>query len=250
MRDAILTRVADQQAAGVIAALVTGDQNAIDRADWDVFRATGVAHLMAISGLHITMFAWLATWGVAVLWRRSARLMLWWPAPHAGLAGGVLLATAYAVFSGWGVPSRRTVWMLAVVGFLRLAGRRWPWPFVWLAACAVVVMLDPWALMQAGFWLSFVAVAVLFAAGSTTGAGPSGIAGRLARMAREQSAVTLGLTPLTLLLFQQVSLVGLPANAVAIPWVTLVVTPLAMLGIAIPPLWDVAAWAVQGLSMG
>jgi len=115
------------------------------------------------------MFAWLAAWGVAALWRRSARLMLWWSAPHAGLAGGVLFATAYAVLSGWGVPSRRTVWMLAVVGFLRLAGRRWPWPFVWLAACAVVVMLDPWALMQAGFWLSFVAVAVLFAAGARQG---------------------------------------------------------------------------------
>jgi len=247
VRDAILKRVADRQAAGVIAALVTGDQNAIDRADWDAFRATGVSHLVAISGLHITMFAWLAAAAVGALWRRSRRLMLRWPAQHAGLVGGVLLATLYAVFSGWGLPSQRTVWMLAAVALLRLSGRRWPWPCVWLFACAVVVLLDPWALMQAGFWLSFVAVGVLFAAGAGGGDGANG--GRLARMLREQWVVTLGLTPLTLLLFQQISVVSMPANAVAIPWVTLVVMPLAMLGTVLPPMWDVAAWAVQALSV-
>ena len=227
---------------------MTGDQNAIERADWDVFRATGVAHLMSISGLHITMFAWLATQVVGALWRRSTRLMMSWPAPHAARVGGVLLATLYAVFSGWGVPSQRTVLMLAAIGVLRLTGRHWPWPFVWLLACAAVVAVDPWALMQAGFWLSFVAVGVLFAAdGAAPGEAPSGLGARLWRMLREQWVVTLALTPLTLLLFQQVSAVGLLANAIAIPWVTLVVTPLAMLGVFIPALWQWAAGAVQAL---
>ena len=250
VRDAILERVADRRLAGVIAALVTGDQNAIERADWDVFRATGVAHLMSISGLHITMFAWLAAWLVGALWRRSGRLMLWWPAPHAALAGGVLLATLYALFSGWGLPSQRTVWMLATVALLRLAGRRWPWPFIWLCTCAVVVALDPWALMQPGFWLSFVAVGVLFATGSAPADGErTGLRARLVRMWREQWTVTLALTPLGLLLFQQVSAVGLVANAIAIPWVTLVITPLAMLGVLVAPLWDLAAWAVQALAL-
>ena len=118
VRDAVFAQVPDPQVAGVIAALVTGDQSAIDRADWDVFRATGVAHLMSISGLHITMFAWLAAALVNALWRRSARLCLWWPAPHAALAGGVALAAAYALFSGWGVPAQRTVCMLAVAALL------------------------------------------------------------------------------------------------------------------------------------
>lgn len=253
VRDAIFERVADRQAAGVIAALVTGDQNAIDRADWDVFRATGVAHLMAISGLHVTMFAWLAARVVGVLWRRSGRWMLTWPAQHAGLLGGVALATLYALFSGWGLPSQRTVWMLAAVALLRLSGRRWPWPCVWLLACTVVVLLDPWALMQAGFWLSFVAVGVLFASGVDGLEGVNGANGaarsRLGRLLREQWVVTLGLTPLTLLFFQQISVVSLPANAVAIPWVTLVVTPLAMVGMLVPPVWEAAAWAVQGLSV-
>ncbi len=249
VRDAVFERVADRKLAGVIAALVTGDQNAIDRADWDVFRATGVAHLMSISGLHITMFAWLAALLVGALWRRSARLMLCLPAPHAALAGGVLLAALYALFSGWGVPSQRTVWMLAVVALLRWSGRRWPWPHVWLLVCAVVVMVDPWALMQAGFWLSFVAVGVLFATDAGVPRPRRTVVAGLLQTFREQWVVTLALTPLSVLLFQQVSAVGLVANAIAIPWVTLVVTPLAMLGVVVPPLWDAGAHAVQGLAI-
>ena len=250
VRDAVFERVADPRQAGVIAALVTGDQGAIERNDWDIFRATGVAHLMSISGLHITMFAWLAAHAVGALWRHSGRLMLRFPAPQAALVGGVLLAGLYALFSGWGVPSQRTVWMLATAALLRLTGRRWPWPHVWLLIAAVVVAIDPWALMQAGFWLSFVAVGVLFTTGFMRAAdekrGPSA---RLLAFFREQWVITLALTPLGLLLFQQVSAVGLLANAVAIPWVTLVITPLAMLGTAVAPLWDVAAWAVQALAL-
>lgn len=249
VRDLIFEQVAERQAAGLIAALVVGDQNAIDRADWDVFRATGVAHLMSISGLHVTMFAWLAALVVGWCWRRSPRMCLWLPAPSAALVGGVLLAGAYALFSGWGVPSQRTLLMLATVGLLRLSGKRWPWPHVWLLTCAVVVAVDPWALLQAGFWLSFVAVGVLFASDSgATKAINTGVRGRFTSMFREQGVITLALTPLTLLLFGQVSLVGLAANALAIPWVTLVVTPLAMAGVAVTPLWDVAAWAIAALT--
>jgi competence protein ComEC len=241
VRDRIFERVTDRHYAGLIAALVVGDQNAIDRADWDVFRATGVAHLMAISGLHITMFAWIAAFAVGWLWRRSGSLCLWLPAPSAALVGGVLLATAYALFSGWGIPSQRTILMLATVALLRLSGKHWPWPQVLLLACALVVAIDPWALLQAGFWLSFVAVGVLFATDNSAAAS-------LGALLHEQWVITLALTPLTLLLFGQVSVVGLAANALAIPWVTLLLTPLAMLGLVLPPLWDAATWAMLALS--
>ena len=171
--------------------------------------------------------------------------------------------------------------MLATVVLLRQSGKQWPWPVVWLLAMAVVVLLDPWALMQAGFWLSFVAVGVLFASGSPktdaiySGAGHARKQGVVATLegenegkyegkasvlrrflsnhvlsaAREQWVVTLALTPLSLLLFNQVSLVGLLANALAIPWVTLIVTPLAMLGVLWPGLWDGAALAVKLLTI-
>lgn len=246
VRSSIFARVLDPRAAGVLAALVTGDQGSIERSDWDVFRATGVAHLMSISGLHITMFAWLAAALVGGLWRRSTRLCLWLPAPSAALIGGVTLAALYALFSGWGVPAQRTVLMLATVGALRLLGLRWPWPQVWLLACVVVVVLDPWALLQAGFWLSFVAVGVLFASDSGAASPIDKRArGRFASMFREQWVITLALTPLSLLLFGQVSLVGLLANVLAIPVVTLLVTPLAMLGVVLPGLWAWATWVIN-----
>ena len=254
VRERIEAQVADRQQSGLIAALVVGDQNAIERADWDVFRATGVAHLMSISGLHITMFAWAAALVIGWLWRRSSRLCQWLPTPVAALLGGVLLAGAYALFSGWGVPAQRTLLMLATVACLRRSGRQWPWPQVWLLAGAVVVAMDPWALMQAGFWLSFVAVGVLFATTAAPGSPQSdlstsaGLRSRavasLGGMFQQQWVITLALTPLTLLLFGQASVVGLVANALAIPWVTLVVTPLAMLGVLVTPLWDLAAGAV------
>jgi competence protein ComEC len=264
VREQIFSAVPDRSQAGLIAALVVGDQRAIDRADWDVYRATGVAHLMSISGLHITMFAWAAALLLGGLWRRSSRLCLWWPAPSAALLGGVLLAAAYAVFSGWGVPAQRTVLMLAAVALLRLSGKRWPWPVVWLLALALVVVADPWALWQAGFWLSFVAVGVLFASGeqasrsASVDSAPPGLAvstlqallASAGTVMREQWVITLALTPLTLLLFGQVSLVGLLANALAIPWVTLLVTPLAMLGVLVPPVWPLAGWAISAMGIG
>ena len=290
VREAIFERVDNRQLAGVIAALVVGDQNAIERADWDIFRATGVAHLMSISGLHITMFAWAASLFIGWLWRRSATLSPALchalPASTAGAIGGLVLAALYALFSGWGVPAQRTVWMLATVVLLKTSARQWPWPLVWLLAMAVVVVLDPWALMQAGFWLSFVAVGVLFASGSSAGgrenkqsamnsgaASPSiywargtnkdeskpkirfvtapaaALGANLMKTLREQWVITLALTPLSLLLFNQVSVIGLLANGVAIPWVTLVVTPLAMLGALWSPVWDAAALGVEVLTL-
>jgi competence protein ComEC len=276
--------------AGVLAALVVGDQAAIERADWDVFRVTGVAHLMAISGLHITLWAWLVSAAVRRVWRCLPRLAPHWgsrvllacPAPVAAAWGGGLLALAYAVFSGWGVPAQRTVLMLAVAFALQASGKRWPWPLVMGLAMAVVLAWDPWAWLQAGFWLSFVAVGVLLTqdrapqlggpemvrlqSNSEHGLGATPerivnksiyISGRalfglwsgFKALWHTQWVMTLALAPLTLVLFGQVSVVGFVANLVAIPLVTLVVTPLAMLGVLWSGCW-VPAGALLSLGMG
>jgi competence protein ComEC len=250
LREAIAQRVPDGRAAGVLAALVVGDQGAIQRNDWELFRATGVAHLMAISGLHITMFAWLAGALVAYAWRRSTWLMLWQPAPVAARWGGLALAAAYALLAGWGVPAQRTLWMLATVALAQTAGLRWPGPMVLLMAAAVVALGDPWALLQPGFWLSFGAVGLLMLSSPPPpGAGPwrERVGAALRAGLRTQAVATVGLAPLTLLFFQQVSLVGFVANLVAIPLVTLLVTPLALAGALLPVLWAAAAALVQGL---
>lgn len=251
------TNAESAKLAGVVAALVTGDQAAIDRSDWDVFRATGVAHLMSISGLHVTMLAWLASALVAWCWRRSA---LWgfvgalrWPAVHVGAVSGSVLAGFYALFSGWGVPAQRTLWMLLVVMVLKISARQWHGALIWLLAGAVVLGLDPWALLQPGFWLSFVAVGVLMASDRQGTQDrvlqPLHALWRGARgLLREQATITLALAPLTLLFFGQVSVVGLLANLLAIPWVTFVVTPLAMLGVFWSGAWVLAVWALQPLT--
>ena len=283
LRERIAARVPDARAAGVLAALALGDQSAIDRDDWDIFRRTGVAHLMSISGLHITMFAWLSAALVGWAWRRSLRLMAWWPAPRAASALGVVCAAIYSWFAGWGVPAQRTVLMLAVVTGLRANGRHWPAWWVLGLAAATVLWWDPWAWAQAGFWLSFVAVGVLMSGGAAAhdvaapqpvdadmaavdeaqAVGPRrprwlalavaawrrtlGALGRETKEgARAQFIATFSLAPLSLAFFQQISVVGLLANLLAIPWVSFVVTPLALLGALWPPVWDVAAWAVRG----
>ena len=282
-RDALLQQVPDARIAGVLAALALGDQAAIDAGDWRLFRDTGVAHLMSISGLHVTMLAWLAAVVIGRLWRRSARAVALCAAPLAARWGGVAVAAAYAAFAGWGVPAQRTVWMLATAAALAQAGLRWPPPLVLLAAAAVVTALDPCALLQPGFWLSFVAVGLLMASGSAAlpqrpeeaaadggpdlmplpadppqGAWPRVRAAAVglwrqacqafSGLLRAQALATLGLAPLTLVIFQQISLVGFVANLLAIPWVTLVVTPLALAGLLLPPLWLLAAAAMQGLA--
>ncbi len=277
VRDQILARAgqdpAAQQRFGVVAALVTGDQAAIERSDWDVFRATGVAHLMSISGLHVTMLAWLASKALAALWRRSALWGAWgwrgplrWPAPQVGALGGLVVAWGYALFAGWGVPAQRTVWMLAMVTFLRLSARQWPISVVWLGAAALVLTLDPWAALQPGFWLSFVAVGVLWASAPLADAPKRGESTLLVHpdahrlgeggrwrtwfqsLLREQLVVSLALAPLGLLFFGQFSLVGLLANLLAIPWVTLLLTPLALAGMLWAPLWEAAAGVLAPLS--
>ncbi len=265
LRDAIHRQVDDGRVAGVLAALVVGDQAGIERSDWELFRATGIAHLVSISGVHVTMFAWLAAAGVAVLWRRQPRCMLALPLPHAARWGGLLLAAAYALLAGWGVPAQRTVLMLATAAALRSAGLRWPWLLLLLLAAVAVTLADPWALLQAGFWLSFAAVALLLLSEPVTraplpapavAAVPDAPRARLQRLGarlhavtvahgRAQVVATLGLAPLSLVFFGQLSLVGFVANLLAIPLVTLLVTPLALLGVLVPPLWSLAGALVQ-----
>jgi competence protein ComEC len=284
VRDAIEQRFSDARTAGVIAALAIGDQAAIERDDWDLFRITGIAHLMSISGLHVTMFAWLAAGLVGWLWRRSAKAMVHVPAPLAARWGGVALALAYALVAGWGVPAQRTVIMLAALAVLQSAAVRWPLHAALLFVATVVVCADPWALLQPGFWLSFMAVALLVASepaqmkqeaqeakeaqeaqharqaqqpphapgrGDSAAACPSLLrraASVIVAALRTQAVATVGLAPLSLVFFQQISLVGFIANLVAIPIVTLLVTPLALLGVLVPVLWD-AAGGVLALLM-
>ncbi len=222
--------------AGVLIALVLGDQRAISAQDWALFNQTGISHLVSISGLHITMIAGLAAWGVSTLWRRSRRALAWAPAQSAAAMAAVLAALGYCLLAGWGVPAQRTFFMLTVVAVALMARRALRPTTVLAAAAAGVCLLDPWAVVAAGFWLSFGAVAAIMWAMNgrvrVSAAAPSWRE-RLLDATRVQLAVTVALIPLTIALFAQLSLVSPLANAVAIPVVSLVVTPLALVGAAL-----------------
>ncbi|HIV73120.1 MAG TPA: DNA internalization-related competence protein ComEC/Rec2 [Candidatus Aquabacterium excrementipullorum] len=185
-------------------------------------------------------------------WRRMPALMHRVPAPVAARVAGVLGAWAYALLAGWGIPAQRTVVMMAVVAALRLGARRWPWPMVLLLAAVVVTLLDPWALNQAGFWLSFAAVGLLMLSGQDVRT-PADLpwaqraVHSLRDVLRTQWIASVGLAPLSLVFFQQVSVVGLVANLVCIPVFSVIITPLALVGLAFPVCWDPLAPLVNQL---
>lgn len=185
---------------------------------------------MSISGLHVTMvsglFFALAYW----LWRRSITLTLWLPARKAAVLVGVSAALGYALLSGFGVPTQRTLYMLSVVAAALWLGRIGNVFGVTAFALLGVLLLDPWAVMSPGFWLSFGAVAAMIG----VGVGRISRSHWLAQWGRVQWAVTIALVPALLAIFQQIFFVSPVANALAIPLISLVVTPLTLLGAALP----------------
>jgi competence protein ComEC len=219
---------------GVLIALSIGDQRAIPNAQWQIFNRTGITHLVSISGLHVTLVAALLAALVNGLWRRSERLMLSLPAQQAAIAAGGLAALFYALLAGFEVPAQRTLYMLVVVALALWSGRNFAASRVLLLAMLVVLVLDPWAVLATGFWLSFGAVALLFYAGNARLGERRGWRTQLRLWGVTQWAVTLGSLPLLLFFFQQFSLVSPLANALAIPWVSFVVTPLALLFTILP----------------
>jgi competence protein ComEC len=251
IRDRMLRVLDGRPYAGVIAALAIGDERAIPSSQWQLFNRTGVGHLISISGLHITFFATLIGAIVFWLWKRVHALTTCLPARKAAALAGVVAAFTYVLLAGFQIPAQRTLYMLAVAAVGLWIGRPGTASVVWLWALAIVLALDPWASLTPGFWLSFGAVGLLLYIG----------VGRIGRLSpwreatRAQGAITLGLIPLMLVLFQQISLVSPLANAVAIPVVTFIVVPLALASILVP--WDfllvtahqVFAWLAAFLDM-
>lgn len=239
VRDRINVTLGEAPYAGVLSALTVGDQGSISQSQWQIFRRTGVIHLMSISGLHITMLAGMGFALTYALWRRSTRLTLRLPARKAAAFTALLVAAGYALLSGYGVPAQRTVYMLAGVAAALWLNRRFAPTQILCLALLGVLIPDPWAVLSPGFWLSFGAVALILLVsahrlqqtGTTTRS-------RLQAMVREyatvQWAISIGLIPLLLGLFGQISLVSPLANAFSIPLVSLVVVPLALLGVVLP----------------
>jgi competence protein ComEC len=222
---------------GLVQGLAVAYTDAITQEQWTVFRKTGTIHLLAISGLHITMVAAAGILPVLLLWRLFPVLYLWLPVRIAGGIVGGGLATGYSLLAGFNIPTQRT-WLMLMVMLAGLVWRRQiPFSVTLSVALLLVLLLDPLAPLSVGFWLSFLTMGLLVFLGVRQRKAGKGAAIGI------QLLLSLGTVPVVAGFFGMVSLSSPLANMVAIPVVTFVVTPLVLLGIVL------CAWFPWGAAM-
>lgn len=237
--------------AGLLTALAIGDQQALSAQDWRVFRHTGTAHLMSISGLHVSLVALFAALVLNALWRLlPARFVVRLSRRRAVTLAAWGAALLYTLLSGMGIAALRAFLMLSVAAVFLLSGRSFAPGRILLTAAFIVLLWQPWAALAPGFWLSFGAVAVILWCS----------VGRFQRRAawreavRLQVAICLASVPALLHFFGTFPLLSLIANLVAIPLVSFLITPLVLLCVLLP--WDglltlahlPAAWLMDWLN--
>ncbi|TDF85546.1 DNA internalization-related competence protein ComEC/Rec2 [Pseudomonas sp. H9] len=250
-RDAVRQRVLSVDAQGreaELVALVLGDGGGLSRDSWQALQATGTVHLLVISGQHIGLLAGLVYGLIAGL----ARLGVW---PQAlpwlpwACAAAFLAALAYGMLAGFQVPVQRACVMLAVVLLWRLRYRHLGVGVPLLFALIAVLVWEPLASLLPGFWLSFSAVAVLLFAFS----GRLGGWHPLRAWGRAQGLIAVGLLPVLMALGLPVSLSAPLANLIAVPWLSLAILPLALLGtllLPVPMLGQGGLWLAGGMLEG
>jgi competence protein ComEC len=215
--------LANSPSLAMIKALTIGDGNSLTPQQWEVFRKTGTTHLMVISGSHIGLIAGLVYLLTIKFWAWTG-ILTWSPQKVAALLA-LLIAVFYAGLTGFSVPAQRSALMIAIA-MIAIVQQRHTRPYHVLAiALLAVLLVDPLVVLSAGFWLSFIAVSLIIYV----------IAGRLSKPSFFKGSLTvnwvtsIGLAPLLLLFFQQVSLISPLANLIAVPIISLLVVPLALL---------------------
>lgn len=225
---------------GIVQALALGLTKNLNQPLWDLFRRTGTTHLMVISGAHIGLVAGFGFSLTKWLWCRLERFCLQIPAQQVAAIVGMVFALGYAILAGFAVPAQRSFIACCVM----LSRYFFNWRFstwqAWRYALFLVLLIEPHAVYLSGFYLSFMAVAILVA-----------INQRIAmngwrKMIAIQLACLLGLMPLTLFWFSYGAINGLLANLLAIPWVGFVIVPLSLMTTLLGQ-WDQMAWLAWGL---
>ena len=234
--------LADSPVSGLIAGMTVGIRDGISTRQWDILRDTGTAHLMAISGLHVGLVAGLCFWLVRNL---ASYIGIKRCSPHQ-VAAIVAMTSAicYALLAGLSLPTQRALIMLSIIfGSVILQTKIRALHLLALTA-VVVVASNPLAVLSAGFWLSFGAVAVI----SLMLTGRYQTPGYWFATWSVGWRVALGLSPLLLLFFGRVSIIAPIANLIAVPVVSILVVPVALFGIVVSSLSEHLAVVVFGFS--
>ena len=244
--EAMRARLGDNPFAGIVVALANGDGGGLADTQWDIFRRTGTLHLVAISGLHISLIGGIGFFLGRWLWALPGYTVLRYPAPVVGAVCALLAAAGYAALAGFVIPTQRALIMLGVVmGGILLRRQVAPTQLLAIALFAVLAY-DPLAVMAAGFWLSFAAVAVILFVAH----GGSRRMEWWRKWGYLQIAIALGMLPLMFALFQQVSLVAPLANLLAVPVFDLLMVPLVLAGLALLGVLPAVAQTLFELAAG
>jgi competence protein ComEC len=228
--------LANSGSLALIKALTIGDGDSLTPLQWDIFRRTGTTHLMVISGSHIGLIAGLVYLLVIRLWAWTG-ILAWSPQKVAAMSA-LMASVFYAGLTGFSVPAQRSALMVAIAMIAVVQQRNTrPFPVLAVALCTVLVV-DPLVVLAAGFWLSFIAVSLIIYAF----AGRLGKPGFFCGGFKINWVTSVGLAPLLLCFFQQVSLVAPLANLIAVPIISLLIVPFALLA---TPLMFIAPSAAE-----
>jgi competence protein ComEC len=244
--------IGQQQASAVTLSLLTGDRSLINRDTKDLYQLAGISHLLAISGTHVLFLAIMLAGLAALLFDKNCPLLYRFIARWQ-LRWGVMIGAAfiYALFTGFDVPAARTAWMLLAIGLVRLTLLPISTLRILLALALLMAWVDPYVLWQAGYWLSFIAVAILLKYDEGRQAPTKASSSSKRSSSQQQSAkknifyskiwplfksilrlqcwLFIALLPISLLLFGKVSLWGLVINLFAIGLFGWVIVPLNLL---------------------
>ncbi|WP_261389810.1 DNA internalization-related competence protein ComEC/Rec2 [Ferrimonas balearica] len=227
LADALAQQVAELPRGDLLRALVLGDRRGIGADRWEALRASGLIHLVAISGLHLSI---VALWVLGVGQKVLPRI---WPSPSGAGQGALWLLCAglvvsYAALAGYALPTRRAaVMVLLVLVMLWRSREARGWELL-LRAAALVLLLDPLAALGAGFWLSFGAVSILLLLNWWRPSG-KGWWARGRHLFYLQLGLAIGMTLIQGMVLNLYSLQGVWTNLLVLPLFSLVILPLCLL---------------------
>lgn len=239
-----------QERGRFVQALALGDTRVLSDDDWATLRATGLTHLIAISGFHVGLVAGFGALLLLGLYRLWPNLAMRMPRPQAAALVALAFALAYTALAGFALPTVRTLLMIAAVLLAKMLRRPMRGVDAFALALIAILLFDPLSVLAAGFWLSFLGVGwLLWCLPHERGAGV------LKPFLQAQGVAVLGLLPMTVWFFGQASLPGPLTNLIGIPWISLVVVPTALLGVLADAfshalaasIWRIAAWLMDQL---